>query len=91
MLFTLDLIKYISVLLIVPELPAPGATFSAQTRAAVRALGYLGSDDALREIRKRISEAPLTQDFRRQNGSYLLEWEMARLELLRRAASPPHR
>jgi hypothetical protein len=76
---------------ILPELPAPGAPYSAQAKAALRALGYLGSDDALREIRKHVSEAPMTADFRERNALYLLEWEMARLELLRRAASPPHR
>jgi hypothetical protein len=76
---------------IIPELPSPGAAYSAQAKAAVRALGYLGSDDAMREIRKHISEAPLTQDFRQQNAFSLVEWEMARLELLRRAAAPPRR
>jgi hypothetical protein len=76
---------------ILPELPSPGASYSASAQAAVRALGYLGSDDALREIRKRVPEAPMSQDFRRRNDHYLIEWEMARLELLRRAAKNPYR
>jgi hypothetical protein len=77
---------------ILPELPSPGAGYSAPAAAAVRALGYLGSDEALREIRTRISYAPFTSDFRNQNNSYLLDWEMARLELLRQAALlPRHR
>jgi hypothetical protein len=75
---------------ILPDLPAPGAPYSAQAKAAVRALAYLGSDDALREIRKHVSEAPMTADFRERNAFYVLEWEMARLELLRRAVFPPH-
>jgi len=73
---------------ILPELPAPGAEYSAFAKAAVRALGYLGSDDALREIRKRISDGPFTADFRYRNTWYVLDWEMARLELLRHAALP---
>jgi hypothetical protein len=76
---------------ILPELPKPCAAYSAQAKAAVRALAYLGSDDALREIRKHLSEAPMTADFREHNVYYVLEWEMARLELLRRAALPPYR
>ena len=76
---------------ILPELPAPGAAYSAQAKAAVRAVAYLGSDDAFREIRKHVSEAPLTADFMLKNSSYVFEWEMARRELLRRAASPPYR
>jgi hypothetical protein len=52
---------------ILPELPAPGAGYWALAKAVVRALGYLGSDDALREIRKRVSAGPFTYDFIRQN------------------------
>lgn len=70
---------------ILPELPSPGARYSASASAAVRALGYLGSDEALEEIRTRISYASFTSDFRNQNDAYLLDWEMARLELLRQA------
>jgi len=76
---------------ILPELPSPGAPWSARATAAVRALAYLGSDDALREIRRRISDEPFTSDFRQQNYPYLLEWEMARLELLRHESRPPIR
>jgi hypothetical protein len=76
---------------ILPELPAPGAEYSAFAKAAVRALGYLGSDDALREIRKRVSDGPFTYDFIKQNTWYVLEWEMARLELLRHKALPGRR
>jgi hypothetical protein len=76
---------------ILPELPAPGAGFSARAKAAVRALGYLGSDDALREIRKRVPDGPFSFDFRQQNAFYLVDWEMARLELLRRTTSPGRR
>jgi hypothetical protein len=76
---------------ILPELPDPGAEYSALAKAAVRALGYLGSDNAVQEIRKRVPDGPFTQDFRQQNASYLLEWKMARLELLRRAALPSRR
>jgi hypothetical protein len=74
--------------LILPELPAPAAGYSALAAAAVRALGYLGSDDALREIRKHLAAGPNANDTTQGNYSYPLEWEMARLELLRHAAFP---
>ena len=69
---------------ILPELPKPGTRYSARAAAAVRALGYLGSDDALREIRQRVPENwPFPSEFYHQNIWYIVDWEMARLELLR--------
>ena len=59
--------------------------------ASVRALAYLGSDGALREIRKHISDEPFTSDLRQENYSYLLGWGTARLELLRHGSRPPIR
>jgi hypothetical protein len=74
---------------ILADLPAPGAGYSVRAAAAVRALGYLGSDDALREIQKRIPENwPFPRDFEQQNEHYLLWWEVSRLELRRHATVP---
>jgi hypothetical protein len=71
---------------VLADMPAPGAGYSVRAAAAVRALGYLGSDDALREIRKRVPENwPFPQDFMQQNAYYLLWWDVARLELRRHA------
>ena len=74
---------------VLAALPAPGAGYSVRAAAAVRALGYLGCDDALREIRRRVPEnGPFPQDFMQQNEHYLLWWEVARLELRRHATVP---
>jgi hypothetical protein len=71
---------------VLAALPAPGAGYSVRAAAAVRALGYLRSDDALREIQKRLPEKwPFPQDFMQQNEHYLFGWYLARLELRRHA------
>jgi hypothetical protein len=59
----------------------------AFARATIRALSYLGSDAALLEIRKYVSLEPSSS----RNNSYVLEWEMARLELLRHQAPAARR
>jgi hypothetical protein len=75
---------------ILAELPRPGAAYSANSSAAVRALSYLGSEDALVEIRKRLPDGLLSEEFVRENPSNVFGWEMARLELLRHPAPLAH-
>jgi hypothetical protein len=48
---------------ILPELPSPGARYSASAAAAVRALSCLETDGALREIATRIPDESFTSDF----------------------------
>ncbi len=77
---------------IIGDLPKPDdwrrSTYSAD---AIRALAYLASssEDALREIRQRVTETrPLPQERSRLYEWYSVEWEMARLELLRHKSTP---
>jgi hypothetical protein len=78
---------------IIPDLPKPDDwRRSPDSAAAIRSLAYLASasDDALSEIRQRLPErtgsAPGT--ISKQYERYGVEWEMARLELLRHKSTP---
>ena len=72
------------------QLPITAAAETESQRAAVRALAYLDTDDAMREIGKRIpgDAWPYPADFVEQYSGYLIYWELARLELLRHVPGP---